>query len=93
MVKKIFSIVIIVILVVDILLCININNYINVLNDSFKQNIVLTDQKYIIICAIINLIWLLIVIDLKLIVFSKEAEISGIKLKSEDRNISEQLIG
>ena len=71
----------------------NINNYIGILNMCFGKNIVLTNFYYAVICSIIAVISILIILVIKLVVFYKKDEIKGIKLKTEDRNISVPLIG
>jgi len=70
--------------IINIVLDMNINNYINLLNNCFSINIVLTDFYYTLICSIIAFISILIIIVIKLVVFSKKDEIKGINLKSED---------
>ena len=83
MAKKIFLYVsIFVIFILNIILDINIKNYINVLNICFEKNIVLTNFYYTVICSIIAIISILL--SIKLVVFYKKDEIKGIKLKSED---------
>ena len=85
MAKKIFLYVsIFVIFILNIILDININNYIDVLNICFEKNIVLTNFYYTVICSIIAIISILIILSIKLVVFYKKDEIKGIKLKSED---------
>ncbi len=85
MTKKIFLYVsIFVIFILNIILDININNYIDVLNICFGKNIVLTNFYYTVICSIIAIISILIILSIKLVVFYKKDEIKGIKLKSED---------
>ena len=85
MTKKIFFYVsIIIIFILNIILDININNYINILNICFGKNIILTNFYYIVICSIIALISILIILSIKLVVFYKKDEIKGIKLKTED---------
>ena len=88
MAKKIFLYVsIFVIFILNIILDINIKNYINVLNICFEKNIVLTNFYYTVICSIIAIISILIILSIKLVVFYKKDEIKGIKLKSEDEHI------
>lgn len=85
MTKKIFFYVsIIIIFILNIILDININNYINILNKCFEKNIILTNFYYMVICSIIAIISILIILSIKLVVFYKKDEIKGIKLKSED---------
>ena len=91
--KIIFYVSIFIIFALNIILDINIDNYINVLNICFGKNIVVTNFYYAVICSIIAIISILIILSIKLVVFYKKDEIKGIKLKSEDRNISVLLIG
>jgi len=82
--KIIFSIVIIIIFILNIVLDKNINNYIQIINECFQENIILSDFYYTVICSIIAFISVLIIIAMKLIIFYKKEEIKGINLKSED---------
>lgn len=85
MTKKIFFYVsIVIIFILNIILDININNYINILNKCFEKNIILTNFYYMVICFIIAIISVLIMLSIKLVVFYKKDEIKGIKLKTED---------
>lgn len=85
MTKKIlFYLSIIIFIILNIILDLNINNYIEILNNCFNQDIFLTNLKYMSICFIIALISIFYVIVIKLVVFYKEDEIKGIKLKNED---------
>lgn len=71
-------------IVLNILLDININNYINILNKCFNTNISITHFYYACICSIIAFISVLILLAIKLITSNKKEEIKGINLKSED---------
>lgn len=85
MTKKIFfysSIVFLIIL--NILIDINIQNYVNILNECFNKNIITNQFYYVFICSIIAFISFLIVIGIKLVVYYKNDEIKGINLKTED---------
>ena len=82
--KIIFYCSVIILIIVNILLDINVNNYINILNKCFNKNIVLNNNYYILICFIIAIITVLFTIAIKLVIFYKKEEIKGIKLKSED---------
>lgn len=68
----------------NILLDININNYINIVNKCFDTNINLTHFYFACICFIIALISVLILLAIKLITSNKKEEIKGINLRSED---------
>lgn len=84
---------IVVLIIVNLLIDINVNNYISILNQCFNKNIVITNYYYALICAITAFISVLFILAIKLVVFYKKEEIKGIKLKTEDRNISVQQIG
>lgn len=73
-----------ILVVLNIILDFNINPYIKMLNKLFKQNIVLSQFNYCLICLIIAFISILIIISIKLIISNKKDEIKGIKLKLED---------
>lgn len=94
MIKKIiFYASIAILIIVNTIVDININKYIEILSSCFNKNISLTNFYYTLICVIIAFISILIIIAIKLVVFYKKEEIRGIKLKSEDRYISVQQIG
>ena len=71
-------------IVINVVVDININNYIEILNNFFNQQIALQDNIYALICTINALIWILIIINMKLIVEEKQNEIDGFKLKRKD---------
>ena len=71
-------------LFLNILVDTNINNYINIINNAFDMNIALPINLYTLICSINALISIFLFIAIKLIIFSKNNEIKGIRLKSED---------
>lgn len=71
-------------LILNIVIDCNIKNYFIVLEKCFGKNIVLTSNLYALICFIIALILILIVLDILLILFKKENENKGIKIKEED---------
>ena len=54
------------------------------LEKCFGKNIVLTSNLYALICFIIALISILIVLDILLVLFKKQEENKGIKIKTED---------
>lgn len=91
--KIIFWTSIVVLIIVNILIDTNVNNYIKILNKCFNKEITLTNFYYAIISLIIAFITVLLIIDIKLIIFYKKEEIKGIRLKSEDRYISVQQTG
>ena len=73
MIKKIiFFVTAVFLLVLNIVIDININNYITIINDCFNQNIILTPINYSSICFIIALILILIIIVMKLITNNKK---------------------
>lgn len=84
---------IVALIIVNILVDTNINNYIEILNKCFNKEIILNNFYYTIICLIIAFISILFIIAIKLVIFYKNDEIKGIKFKSEDRYISVQQIG
>lgn len=71
-------------LILNIVIDYNINNYFIVLEKCFGKNIVLTSNLYALICFIIALISILIVLDILLVLFKKQEENKGIKIKTED---------
>lgn len=82
--KIIFYSSIVFLIILNILLDINIQNYINILNECFNKNIIINQFYYAFICSIIAFISFLIVIGIKLVVYYKNDEIKGINLKTED---------
>lgn len=85
MTRKILVYIVLVIgIVINVVVDININNYIEILNNFFNQQIALQDNIYALICTINALIWILIIINMKLIVEEKQNEIDGFKLKRKD---------
>lgn len=88
MIKKIcFYIFLFFCLILNIVLDINVKNYIEILNLCFGNNIVLTTNLYMLICFTIALISVFIVIDILLVLFKKQNENKGINFKTEDRNL------
>lgn len=71
-------------LILNIVIDYNIKNYFIVLEKCFGKNIVLTSNLYALICFIIALISILIVLDILLVLFKKQEENKGIKIKTED---------
>ncbi len=85
MIKKIcFYIFLFFCLILNIVLDINIKNYISILNICFERDILLTNNLYVLICFIIALISIFIIIDILLVLFKKENENEGINLKEKD---------
>lgn len=85
MTKKIFFFISVIILIIfNIILDINVNNYLNVLNLCFNKNIILANFYYTVICFVIAIISVLIILAIKLVVFYKKEEINGVKFKKED---------
>lgn len=85
MIKKIcFYIFLFFLLVLNIVLDINIKNYIRILNLCFERNIVLSHNSYALICFIIALISIFIILDILLVLFAKQNENKGINFKIED---------
>lgn len=85
MIKKVcFYIFLFFCLILNILVDYNIKNYFDILNKCFKKDIVVSNSLYASICFIIAFISILIILDILLVLFKKQNENSGIKLKSED---------
>lgn len=85
MIKKIcFYIFLFFCLILNIVLDVNIKNYITILNICFKKDIVLTNNLYMLICTIIALISIFIIIDILLVLFNRKTENKGINFKTED---------
>lgn len=68
----------------NIILDMNIKNYIEILNKCFDKNIVISNGNYMLICSIIALISILTILDILLVVNKKTNENKGVKIKSED---------
>ena len=85
MIKKIcFYIFLFFCLILNIIIDVNIKNYYLILENCFKKNIVLTGEKYVLICFIIALISILIVIDILLVFKKKSGQNKGINFKEDD---------
>lgn len=85
MIKKIyFYVFLFFCLILNIVLDINIKNYINLLNICFEKDIIVTGNLYVFICFIIALISIFIIIDILLVLFQKQNENKGINFKTED---------
>lgn len=82
--KILFYSSIVFLIILNILLDINIDNYINILNECFNKSIVITRFNYAFICSIIAFISLLIIVVIKLVIYSRNDEIKGINLKTDD---------
>jgi type IV secretory pathway TraG/TraD family ATPase VirD4 len=82
--KIILYLSIILLAILNIIIDININNYISILNNCFSANITLNNFYYSLICVIIAFISILIIIAIKLIIFYEKEEINGVNLKSKD---------
>ncbi len=85
MIKKVcFYIFLFFCLLLNIIIDINIKNYIKVLEECFENNIILTNNLYVLICVIIALISIFIVIDILLVLYKKNYQNKGINFKPED---------
>ena len=85
MIKKIcFGIFLFFVLILNIIIDFNINNYFEILNKCFGKNIVLSNNLFIIICSIVAFISILIVLDILLVISKKSSENKGINFKTED---------
>lgn len=70
--------------IINIILDINIKNYIKILEQCFETKINLTPITYMFICAIIAFISIFIILDTLLVLKKKKEQNNGIKFKSED---------
>lgn len=85
MIKKIcFYIFLFFCFIFNIIIDMNIKNYIHILNICFNRNIVLSNISYALIWLTVALISFLIVVDIILVLFKKEKQNKGIKIKKED---------
>lgn len=85
MIKKIcFYIFLIFCLILNIVIDININKYINVLENVFEKKIYLTLNIYVLICFIFALISIFVLIDILLVFKKGKNENKGINFKNED---------
>ena len=73
MIKKVtFYIFLFLFLAINIVIILNVKNYIEIVNICFNKNIILTNKLYAIICFIIVLISVFIILDILLVVFKKK---------------------
>lgn len=85
MTKKIFFyIFLFFVFVLNIVLDINIKNYVKVLEECFEKNIIINSNLYILICFIIAIVSIFIILDILLVFFKKEKENKGIIFKVKD---------
>lgn len=70
--KIIFWTSIVVLIIVNILIDTNVNNYIEILNKCFNKEIALTNFYYAIICLIIAFITVLFIVVIRLLSFIKK---------------------
>lgn len=85
MIKKvIFYIFLFLFFAFNIIIILNVKNYIGILNICFNKNIILTNKLYAVICAVIVLISIFIILDILLIIFKKKNENKGVNFKTED---------
>lgn len=85
MIKKVcFYIFLFFCLLLNIIIDINIKNYIKVLEECFGNNIILTNKLYVSICVIIALISIFTIIDILLVLYKKTNENKGINFKPKD---------
>lgn len=83
--KKIyFNIFLFLCLILNMIVDMNINKYIRILNICFNKNIILTSKLYALICLIIALISFFIVIDVLLVVYKRDGQNNGFKIKEKD---------
>lgn len=85
MIKKIcFYIFLFLFFMLNIIIILNVKNYIQILNICFNRNILLNDKIYTLICFIIALISSLIILDILLVISKGKNENKGIIFKPED---------
>ena len=85
MIKKvIFYIFLFLFFAFNIIIILNVKNYIGILNICFNKNIIITNKLYTDICVIIVLISIFIILDILLVIFKKENENKGVNFKTED---------
>jgi len=85
MIKKIiFYIFLFFVLLLNIVIDTNINNYFEVLEKCFGENIHLSTNLYVLICVIITLISIFIILDILLVIKKQNGENKGIKFKEDD---------
>lgn len=70
--------------ILNIIIFFYIENYINMLEQCFNKNIILTNKLYISICFIIAFISIFIVLDIILVLYKNKNENKGINFKNED---------
>ena len=68
----------------NIVIDLNINSYVEVLNNCFNRNINLTNNIYTLICSINAIISILFVLDILLVFYKKKEQNKGINFKSDD---------
>ncbi len=84
MIKKIyFYVFLFFCLILNIVLDINIKNYINLLNICFEKDIIVTGNLYVFICFIIALISIFIIIDIYLYYFKNKTKIKALISKQK----------
>ena len=85
MIKKIcFYIFLFLFFILNVVIILNIKNYIEILNICFNKNIILTNKLYATICVVIVLISIFIILDILLVVFKKKDENKGVNFKPEN---------
>ena len=85
MIKKVcFYIFLFFCLFLNIIIDINIKNYIRILEKCFGNKIILTNNLYVLICFIIALISIFTIIDILLVLYKKTNENKGINFKPKD---------
>lgn len=85
MIKKIcFYIFLFLFFILNVVIILNIKNYIEILNICFNKNIIVTNKLYAVIYVVIVLISIFIMLDILLITLKKENENKGIIFKPEN---------
>ena len=82
--KKICFCIFLFFLILNIVVDLNIKNYIQTLEKCFGKSINITNNLYVLICFIFALISIFIILDILLVLFLKQKENKGINFKTED---------
>lgn len=85
MIKKIcFYIFLFLFFILNVVIILNIKNYIEILNICFNKNIIVTNKLYAVIYVVIVLISFFVILDILLVAFKKKDENKGIIFKPEN---------
>ena len=85
MIKRIiFYILSIFIIILNIIIDLNINNYLSILDNAFNKDINLGTNLYALICVLIAFISILIILDILLVMFNRKTPNKSIIFKTDD---------